>query len=228
VLSDEQQDFIDRVTEELRAPLAGAVNLLGAVVGGEASPLEARGYLETATRDSRRLLRFVDDLLCVARLRPPEPRELEAVPVGPWLRRCVEAARPAAEAAGHRLVLHDPSGAYVVKAVPGHLDLVLGHLLDNAVKFSETPGPIDVVAAPAEGLLRIAVSDKGIGFDPGDAGRMLECFARATNAEAARIPGAGVGLFLAAEIARFHGGRLWLESRRDEGTQAYLALPYEG
>lgn len=227
VLSDEQQDFIDRVTEELRSPLAGAVNLIESVRTGHASPEEARSYLETAARDSRRMLNLIDDLLHIARLRPPEPREMEALPVGPWLRRAVEAARPAAEVAGHRLALSEPDGAYVVKAVPAQLDLVMRHLLDNAIKFSERPSTIEVSVVPVEGLLRIAVADQGIGFDNTEASRMLDCFARATNAEAARIPGAGVGLFLASEIVRGHGGRLWLESRRDEGTQAYLGLPYE-
>ena len=47
---------------------------------------------------------------------------------------------------------------------------------------------------------------------------MTECFARAITAEAARMPGLGVGLFLANEIVKNHNGRFWLDSRRDEGT----------
>lgn len=228
VLSDEQQDFIDRVTEELRAPLAGAVNLVEAVATGQAGPLEARGYLTSAVRDSRRLLGLIDDLVHIARLRPSEPREMESIPVGPWLRRCVEARLPLAEAAGHGITLRIPDQPWVVKGVPAQLDLAVGHLLDNAIKFSDQPGTIDVAARLHEGLITICVTDHGIGFDPGDAGRMLDCFARAINAEAARIPGAGLGLFLAAEIAKYHGGRVWLDSRRDEGTQAHLALPPAG
>ena len=83
---------------------------------------------------------------------------------------------------------------------------------------------MDVTAGQIEGLVRISVRDNGIGFDPGDAPRMVECFARSITAEAARIPGLGVGLYLANEIVKAHDGRLWLESRRDEGTQAHVGL----
>ena len=54
---------------------------------------------------------------------------------------------------------------------------------------------------------------------------MTECFARAITAEAGRYPGLGIGLFVACQIAENHGGRLWLESQRDEGTQAHVAFP---
>jgi signal transduction histidine kinase len=225
VLTDEQQDFIDRVTEELRAPLAGAVNLLEAVNRGQAGPQEARGYLQTATRDSARTLGFLDDLIHMARLRAPEPREMESIPVGPWLRRCVDAAMPEAQAAGHKLLLRASDQPWVVKGVPAQLDLAVRHLLDNAVKFTPDPGTIEISAILTEGMLRVSIADPGIGFESSEAGRMVECFARAANAEAARIPGAGVGLFLASEIARVHGGRLSIESRPDTGTQAHIALP---
>jgi len=69
------------------------------------------------------------------------------------------------------------------------------------------------------------VRDNGIGFDSGEAARMTECFARAITAEAGRYPGLGVGLFLVGQIVAYHGGRFWLESRRDEGTHAHLTLP---
>jgi signal transduction histidine kinase len=225
VITDEQQDFIDRVTEELRAPLAGAVNLLAAVNGGQAGPQEARGYLTSAARDTARMLGLLDDLIHIARLRPPEPREMESIPVGPWLRRCVDTAMPLATDAGHKLILRIGDQPWIVKGVPAQLDLVIKHLLDNAIKFTTEPGTIELTAMISEGMLRVSVADPGIGFDAADANRMTDCFTRAVNAEAAKIPGAGVGLFLANEIVRQMGGRLWLESRRDEGTQAHLALP---
>ena len=89
----------------------------------------------------------------------------------------------------------------------------------------EPGGRVDVTVGLVETLVRVSVRDTGIGFDQADANRMTDCFARALTAEAARIPGLGVGLFLANEIVKHHGGRLWLESTRDQGTQAHLALP---
>ena len=227
VLSGEQQDFLDRVTEELRSPLAGTHNVLHVLSNGMAGPVteEQQKYLATAAGDTGRLLRMIDDLLAVARLRPPEGREMEAVPVGPWLRGVVDDHQKAARTRGITLELREPSQPHVVKGVPAQLTLALGHLLANALKFTETGGRVDVSADLVERMLRVTVADTGIGFDAGDANRMLDLFARAINAEAAKIPGIGLGLFLTAEILKNHSGRIWLESHQGEGTQAHLALP---
>jgi signal transduction histidine kinase len=226
VLSQEEQDFIDRITQEMRSPLASTVNALAVVLGGAAGDLadEARTYLASASGDARRLLGSLDSLMTLAHLRPPELRDMETVPVGPWLAGCVERFRPRAEERGIELVYAPAANALLMECVPAQLELVAGELLGNALKFTESGGRVDVTAGTHEGMLKISVSDTGIGFDNGEANRMTECFARAITAEAARIPGLGIGLFLANEIVKNHGGRLWLESRRDEGTQAHLSL----
>jgi signal transduction histidine kinase len=226
VLSDEQQDFLDRVTEEIRSPMASTGNFLRVLLDGTAGSLteEQRGYVTAASGETTRLLRIVQDLLNVSRLRPPETREMESIPISPWLRRMVREHEKLARSRRIELVLKDPDEALMVKGVPNQLDCVLEHLLANALKFTDEDGRVEVTATLTEGMVRVSVTDNGIGFDPSDANRMLDCFARAINAEAAKIPGIGLGLFLAGEIVKNHSGRLWLETRRDEGTQAFLAL----
>ena len=227
VLSQEEQDFVDRITEELRSPLAGAVNMLGVVLGGEAGelPADAERYLKSAAADARRLLTTIDDLLHLAHLRPPELREMETVAVGPWLARAVRQFEARAQERQVSLTYRAVPEAYLVQGKPEQLDSMIAQLLDNAVKFTEAGGRVDVTAGLAEGMLKISVRDTGIGFDNADATRMVDCFARSITAEAARIPGLGIGLFLANQIVGNHGGRLFLESRRDEGTQAHVMLP---
>jgi signal transduction histidine kinase len=226
VLSQEEQDFVDRVTEEMRSPLAGAVNTLAVVLAGECGPLpdDARAYVATAASDTRRLLGTIDDLIVLAHLRPPEQRHLEAIPVGPWLQRSAERFRAAADDRGVTITILPAGEPHVIQGVPATLDVVIGQLIGNAIKFSQAGGLIDIRTDLVEGFVRITVRDTGIGFDPSEAGRLTECFARARTAEQARIPGLGVGLFLANEIVKHHGGRLWLEGMRDDGTAAHLAL----
>jgi signal transduction histidine kinase len=231
VLSHEQQDFLDRVTEELRTPIASTQNFLKALLDGGTGPLneEQRGYVAAASADTGRVTRMVDDLLAISRLRPPESREMESIPVAPWIRRVCREAEREARAKHIELLVQDPSEAFVVKGVPAQLDMVLRHLLDNALKFTDDGGRVEVTTIMHEGMVRVTVSDTGIGFDSADASRMLDCFARAINAEAARIPGMGLGLFLAGEIMKNHSGRVWLETVRDQGTEAHIALmPIQG
>ncbi len=225
VLSQEEQDFVDRVSEDLRSPLAGAVTTLGATLKSEDLDGDSRRYLRATHGDLRRMLNTVDNLLLLAHLRPPGPSDLQTVPVGPWLERCVEARREAAADRDVTVTLRQPPEAYLVSGVPEQLDQVLGQLLSNAIKFTDPGGRVDVTAGLAEGMVKVSVRDSGIGFDGADAPRMTECFARAITAEAGRYPGLGIGLFVAARIVDHHGGRLWLESRRDEGTHAHVAMP---
>jgi signal transduction histidine kinase len=227
VLSAEEQDFVDRVTEELRSPLAGAVSTLASVLEGQGGelPEDARRYVAAAAGDTRRMLSTVDDLLALAHLRPPDLRHMEAIPVGPWLERVVERMQPVAAARGVSLTYRPAPGALLTLGVPDQLDRVAAQLIGNAIKFTEPGGRVDVTVGLVEALVRVSVRDTGIGFDQAEANRMTDCFARALTADAARIPGLGIGLYLANEIVKHHGGRLWLESTRDQGTQAHLALP---
>lgn len=227
VLQRSEQDFIDRISEEMREPMASASGLIEVLMREEAGPLttEQRTYLESVAKRLARGRSMLDDLIMLAHLRPPELRHMQQIAVTPWLDRAVRDRRHEASAAELTLELSRPDEVFMVRGVPEQLETVMHHLLDNAIKFSKPGGRIDVGASQTEGLVSVVVADQGIGFDAADAGRMTDCFARATNAEQSRIPGAGVGLYLVKEIVDAHGGRVWLESGREAGTRAYVGLP---
>ena len=227
VLSQDEQDFVDRIVHEFQSPLSSSLNMLELVLGeegGELAPAKAK-YARTVLEDTERMFGLVRDLNVLAHLRPPELRDLQKVAVTPWLRDGVERIRPNAEAKGLTLTFREPAEAHVVQGIPAELDMVIDHLLANAVKFTEAGGTVEVDVTTEEGQVRVTVSDDGMGFDGADAPRMVERYVRASNAVAARIPGTGLGLFLVKEILSNHQGRVWLESRRDEGTRAYVQLP---
>lgn len=225
VITHEEQNFIDRVTDELRSPLAGAISTIDAASGGEAAGSDARRYLRAAHGDLRRMLATVDNLMLLAHLRPPKLSDMETVAVGPWLGRAVAKHAPAAAEREVTVSLAEPEGAPLVSGVAEQLDRVAGELVANAIKFTDAQGSIEVSAEVSDKQVEVVVSDTGIGFDPGEAARMTDCFSRSLIADAGRFPGLGVGLFLAQQIVEQHGGRLWLRSRRDEGTQVHVALP---
>jgi signal transduction histidine kinase len=225
VISQEEQDFIDRVTQELRSPLAGAVTTVGVALKGAGQAPDTLRHLRSAHGDLRRMLATVESLTTLAHLRPPKVSEMETVAVTAWLEKAVETTREQAADREVGVTFRPPPEAYLTTGVAAQLDAVAVELLTNAIKFTEPGGRVDVTAGISEGQVKVSVRDTGIGFDGGEASRMTECFARAITAEAGRYPGLGIGLFLANQIVENHSGRLWLESRRDEGTQAHLALP---
>ena len=104
---------------------------------------------------------------------------------------------------------------------------VLSNLIDNAVKYSQDGGEVEVAASAEDGVVRISVADDGPGI-PHDQQRLIfEKFGRATGPGAAK-PGSGLGLFIARSIAEAHGGSLGVESTPPAGATFTLTLPAAG
>lgn len=221
------REFVNSITEELRSPLATVSGLLDVVLRGGAGEVpEAQAtYLRMAAEHNDRLMALSSDLLTLARMRTPRPREMDVLAMLPWLHECVEDRRHDAHAREITIELSASDEPLLVRAVPGLLARVADHLLDNAIKFSHDGGRIEITAVRWGSVARLTVKDSGIGFDRADAARIFGRFQRGATAEEARIPGAGLGLALVHEIVDAHGGRAWAESVKGESTEVHITLP---
>src|SRR5207253_6170223 len=122
-----------------------------------------------------------------------------------------------------RLDAQVPSRLPRVRADRERLRQVLGNLIDNAVKHSPAGEQVDVRAWATDGVVKVAVRDRGQGI-PRDQQRLIfEKFGRANSGSAQ--PGTGLGLFIARSIAEAHGGTLDVESAPGRGATFTLALP---
>ena len=137
----------------------------------------------------------------------------------------MERFRDDAEARDIELSVSAAAEPVLVNAVPELLTRALEHLLDNALKFSARGGRVQVSANKYASAARFTVVDEGMGFDRSDAAKVFGRFVRASTAEEARIPGAGLGLAIVDEVVKLHNGRAWAESSRGEGARLYVTLP---
>ena len=117
-----------------------------------------------------------------------------------------------------------------VMADPQRLRQLLLLLLDNAVRYSHAGGLVQVQARqlvdPEAGLLwELCISDRGIGIDADDLPRLFERNFRSARARLHRAEGSGLGLPIAATLARAHEGRISIESPAERGTSVTLRLP---
>jgi signal transduction histidine kinase len=115
----------------------------------------------------------------------------------------------------------------LVAADRGLVLIVLRQLLDNAAKYSWPGSPIVIAAAERESSLAITVTDCGPGIPEGDLKRVFDRFYRGQQARE-RIPGTGMGLAIAREIVRGHGGDLAATSRLGQGSEFSFTLPLAG
>ena len=126
----------------------------------------------------------------------------------------------------YRLLFDDRVDTPVfVQADVMRLDIIITNLIDNAIKYSPDGGDIIVQLSIAGDLALVAVRDFGIGIATEDLDRLFIRFSRI--APRPDVPGTGLGLYLARELARLHGGDIVAVSKEDEGSEFTLSLPRE-
>jgi signal transduction histidine kinase len=135
----------------------------------------------------------------------------------------VQAATPAAESRGVKLVLADaPVG---VEGDRLRLGQLLDNLVSNAVKFTPEGGTVTVTLARRDDRAVLAVADTGIGIPEQDSEQLFQRFYRTSTARNHSIEGTGLGLVIAKAIAESHGGSIDFESSLGEGTTFRVELP---
>lgn len=220
--------FLADVSHELRTPLT--------VMRGEAE-VALRGTVPRTAEEYRAALgrvaeqavhsaRLVDDLLFVARSEAGEPRiAMQAVALPGLVRRCVAETQSMAIEAGVDITVQADRDDLVVQGEAGKLRQVLVILLDNALRYSEKGGAINVWVGPSPGGALLRVADNGIGLAQEEVPMAFERFWRGTRAAERHAHGSGLGLALARSIVEAHGGVISLESRMGEGTSVTVMLP---
>ena len=219
-----KDEFVSSVSHELRTPLtsiSGYVELLKE----EESNDERRGYLSIVERNADRLLALVSDLLFTARLQDGRLQlERDEVDLGELVAHAVDSARPRAAAAGVQLHLE----AVRVPRILGEGDRLaqlLDNLVSNAIKFTPAGGDVRVTVRVVAGMIRLEVSDTGIGIPEADRERLFERFFRTQSALERQIQGTGLGLYISKAIVEAHGGRIGVHSQEGEGTSFVVEIP---
>ncbi|HZQ37857.1 MAG TPA: HAMP domain-containing sensor histidine kinase, partial [Dehalococcoidia bacterium] len=212
---------------ELRTPLTslrGYLDVTRRRLQRQAPAESVAAGLEVASRQVGRLTRLVDELLDASRLTRGqfviEPRSLDLLP---FVRGVVEADRLAAQTSHDVLISADVAELWG-SADADRLEQVLLNLLSNARKYSPAERPIEVTVAEEAGMAVISVRDSGVGIPEVDQPRIFEPFYRASNVDRG-LTGFGLGLYVAREIVRAHGGSLGVRSQPGAGATFTLTLP---
>jgi two-component system sensor histidine kinase SenX3 len=109
-------------------------------------------------------------------------------------------------------------------ADPDLMALALRQLIDNALKYSPPGSPIEIAGESNEGRVILRIRDQGPGIPLRERERIFDKFYR-WQATSSHIPGTGLGLYIAREITRAHGGDVWVEGEPGSGSEFCIALP---
>lgn len=218
-----KNEFVASVSHELRTPLTSIKGFAVTLREGlPADACELREGLEVIDREADRLAGLVEELLDFSRLQAGRlTLRCAPVRVDDLVRETVRQMRPRAGRLGIGLTAVIAPGVPPVDGDRDRLKQVLVNLLDNALKFTPAGGRVEVGVAPVAHGVRVTVADTGPGIPPEELPRVKERFFRGRAAR----EGTGLGLALAEELVKRHGGTLEIASDGRSGTQAAFFLP---
>ena len=222
-----RRDFVANVSHELKTPV-GALSLLADSLSADPEPEVAARLAGRMQVEIQRVANTIDDLLTLAMLeddssRPTEPVEIDAVVAG-----ALDRISETADQQGVEVVVADHEPVEPVLGSRLHLESALFNLLDNAVKFSEPGGRVEVRVSADQGALKICVADQGIGIPAAERSRIFERFYRVDRARSRHTGGTGLGLSIVRHVAINHGGEVSVTSREGYGAQFTITLPLTG
>jgi PAS domain S-box-containing protein len=228
VLEQIRQDLVATVSHELRTPLAA---IYGSAITLNRDDLELQTdvqqrLLNVIVEESVRLTTIVNDLLLANQLDAGRlDVHIESCDASALTESLVEAARTHLPA-GIELTV-DPIADDVPAAAADEAQLrqVLDNLLDNAIKYSPDGGEVRLTVERAEDSVRFAVADTGLGIPAAEHGRIFEKFYRLDPDMTGGIGGTGLGLYIARELVRRVGGRIWVEPNNGHGSVFYVEVP---
>ena len=219
-----KEDFVSAAAHDLKTPLTTLL--------GQAQILELRFERDPAlaphqpgiariAREARRLSALVEDLLDASRVEEGKLEvRREPLDIAQVAREVAERPRP-----GHERIVVDASERLAGAFDRRRIEQLLDNLIENGLKYSGQDGPVEVRAWRDGGAAHLTVGDHGIGIPADDVTGIFDRFRRASNVDARRYTGIGLGLYICRGIVEEHGGQIWVESTVGQGSTFHVTLP---
>jgi two-component system heavy metal sensor histidine kinase CusS len=224
VLLGSQQQFIAHAAHELRSPLTMLLGELSHASRRSRSPEEYQQAIDQSLRSARKLKDLTEDLLSLARLGADKGAATELVELRRVLDEAIEGVAADAKTA---VIVVDPAPSPVtLRGRTGDLIRMFRNLFENAARHAPSGSVVRVGVLAMPDAVTVDVRDEGPGVPEDERERVFEPFFRGAAVRAANQPGAGLGLTIARDIARLHGGDVVLAGASDSrGTRFVVRLP---
>jgi two-component system, OmpR family, phosphate regulon sensor histidine kinase PhoR len=226
-LENLRRDFVANVSHELKTPVTSIQGFVEALLEGGPDESEQRQrYLGIIAKHAERLNAIIDDLLSLSRLEESgEHRALlfEKMRLRPVLEAALELSSVRAEQRGVKLDLSCDDSIEARINAP-LLEQAVVNLVDNAAKYSDAGGAVQIAVRQQDKEVAMSVTDTGCGIPQEHLARIFERFYVVDKSRSRKLGGTGLGLAIVKHIALVHGGHVAVESKPGEGTTFTLHL----
>jgi two-component system, OmpR family, sensor histidine kinase SenX3 len=222
-------DFVANISHELKTPV-GALAVLAETLIDETDPDIVGRIAERLLDEAHRAARTIDDLIELSRIELGGEQLRDGVDVADVIRCAVERGEALAEQRSIRITVLDtetPGGSITVTGDRRQLISAVGNLVENAVKYSEPAGQVQIRWRSEGPWVEFMVADQGVGIPARDLDRIFERFYRVDKARSRGTGGSGLGLSIVRHVATNHGGEVLVSSSEGEGSTFVLRIPRE-
>jgi signal transduction histidine kinase len=222
-----KDEFLATLAHELRNPLAPVRNAVELLKRHQVAPDRLDWATGLIDRQVRSLSRLIDDLMDVSRINQGRIElRREVVALNDVLADALEAIRPLAEDARHELAVLLPDRKLLVEADRTRLAQAFTNLLNNAVKYTDPGGRIEVGVLVEKEMAVVTIRDSGIGIPPDKLDDVFEMFSQVEAALSRSRGGLGIGLSLTQRLVQMHGGSIKAYSEgTGRGSRFHVTLP---
>jgi two-component system sensor histidine kinase BarA len=221
-----KSDFLATMSHEIRTPMNGVMVMAEMLAAGDLPPRQRR-FAEVIAKSGSSLLAIINDILDLSKIEAGK-LELESAPVDVadvaedvcslfWERARAKALDLAAYV--------DPATPKLIAADEVRLRQIVGNLVNNAIKFTETGGVLVQIEPRREGRLRIAVHDTGIGIAKDKLGSVFGAFSQADQSTTRKFGGTGLGLTICKRLVEAMDGEITVASQVGKGSVFAVELP---
>jgi two-component system sensor histidine kinase VicK len=224
-------EFITIASHQLRTPMTEISWALESLASSPSVDEQTHTTLDSTLKAARSLIKVTEDILNIAKIE--EGRfgyKFQQADIADFVEKTMEQVLPLAKQAGISMYFDRPNEPLPPITIdPQKLSIVLVNLLENAVRYNTPKGEVTVrLEKLADNpFVKISVKDTGIGIPSEEIGKLFGKFFRADNAIKYQTRGSGLGLFIARNIVRSHGGQMGAESELNRGSVFYFTLPID-
>ncbi|MBU4419021.1 MAG: HAMP domain-containing histidine kinase, partial [Candidatus Omnitrophica bacterium] len=211
---------------ELKTPLAIIKGESEIALRKDRQVEDYKKALSVNIEEVNRMIRIVEDLAFLAKLDyNPDNIKKETFDFNPFFADIQNRARTLAKQKQIDLTAEIPEASVTLDGNKLHLSRLFFNLIQNAVKFTPSEGRINLTVRPEGNVLKVSVSDTGLGISEEDLPKIFQRFFHKEKAQEESADSIGLGLSIAKSIAKFHGGDIEAKSKLGEGATFTVILP---
>lgn len=224
-----KSDLISISAHQLRTSLSAMKWILKMFLDGDFGSItsEQKNFIQKASESDERMIRLVNEMLSINHaedsLESLKPENTDIIKLidevffdftGESFKKGIEL-----------IFLKPTSPISSVMVDPEKIRVVFQNLIENSIKYSNKGGRVFINVSEKDATIEVSVRDTGIGIPTEDKDKIFGKFFRSENAKKQDMVGSGLGLFTTKRIVELHHGRIWFESKPNEGTTFFVEFP---